>query len=708
MTNGRSNRVKTERPAAGNVKRGRIVSIRVIMAGVLATMVLLSLVGVTLMAERATQRMLSGEVETRLKLQARNLAFLSSGALLSDYPELTLVPLIKEMEERLSDQAFAIVLDHENRIQGHPDARSIGEVYEINPGLDLLETAGAILPGERMLGDDEMIVALTPVLHPNGKKIGTALVGLNRSYLEGMVWGMRKSQLPLISIILVAGLITALIVTSKLLRPIGILREGLERIGRGDLETPVLLRDRTELGMLAETVNDMATQLLSAQADLVEKERLAHELDLANDIQRQLFPAEDLAVGEFRITGAHRPAAEVGGDYYDFFTLPDGRTGIAIADVSGKGLAGCLIMSMLSVLLRSLGPDFTSPSRLLVMLEERMGSSLKSGQFITMFYGILDPETGEIIYASAAHSPVLIHRTSGAMEWEQSTGIPLGAVPGGALATTLEDKTLTLEPGDLLVQYTDGVNEAFNAADEQFDFSGIEGAVGGSAAAGPHAVLQALRDAVKAWIGSDAEPFDDETLLVIGRQGAGASADTGQVISGCVSPAALAEADGLLTAARREGYHLRLPAATDVLANLNGWLAECPQLTGVAPDIVHLLECALYEACANIMEHGYDLDSVRNLDLWCLPLQAATAQDEDLPTIRFLLRDRGRGYRSEGAEEVDFEDAATRLKGRGLGREIIRKVMHRSSYFPGTAEGNLTLLEFESREHTQNKESLNV
>src|SRR6185503_9757377 len=161
--------------------------------------------------------------------------------------------------------------------------------------------------------------------------------------------------------------------------------------------------------------------------------------------------------------GSQRAAAEVGGDYFDYFVLADGRIGIAVADVAGKGLAGCLVMSMLSALLRAYRASIDSPAEMLAVLDERLGETLQVGSFVTMFYAVLDPMTGHVVYASAGHSPLLIYRRAqGAVEWFRTKGIPLGAVRGGAIRRTLQDAVLTLEPGDLLVQFTDGLNEAFD------------------------------------------------------------------------------------------------------------------------------------------------------------------------------------------------------------------------------------------------------
>ncbi|MBN2170016.1 MAG: SpoIIE family protein phosphatase [Candidatus Krumholzibacteriota bacterium] len=728
---------QTERAAGAGRKdrRPRIIGMRLIVTSGTVALLAAGVLGVGALGERRSRQVLAGEIETRLRLQARNLALMSSGALLSEYPELTLHPLVKEMQADLPELAFVLVVDHEGVIQGHQDARSLGEIYVPDPGLAALDSLSAG-GGARLLGSAELLVAAAPVMHPNGEQaIGQALVGLPRDYISRLVEAARSQQLLLVATVLGLGVLAALVLMGRLLRPMDALRAGLERIGRGDLDTPIALRARTELGLLAEAVDEMAAELKSAQVTLVESGRLAHEMELARDIQRNLLPAGHLDAGGCRVTGAHRAAAEVGGDYYDFFALPDGRVAVAIADVSGKGLAGCLIMSMLSALLRSYQGDFGSPAALLVMLEHQLQDTLKLGQFVTMFYGVLDPDSGELRYASAGHSPLLIHRAAtGEVEWHHTRGIPLGAVAGGALATTLEDARLLLAPGDLLVQYTDGINESFAPDGEQFDFSRIETVVREHAAAGGEAVLAALRRAVHDWTGRDA-PDDDETLLVIQRDAAAPGArevaptaaaaggdPAGKTVVGpggdpggdAAAAVSLPPGHGVMDLQRRlpeaqaRGVHLELPARLDALPRLHLWLADCPTLDALPVVDRQLVENALYEICANIVEHGYQEDAGATLDVWWVPAGGADPlADEPLPDqaaprlaaslgeAYFLLRDACPPFRPGPWQASDLSDPGIRRRGRGLGLDIVHRIVSRVVYQPTTPQGNLTLLQFD-------------
>ena len=664
------------RTPAGDPAPRRIVSIRWVVSGAALAMTAAAVVGVGAVAEHNTRRALTHELESRLVLSARNLAMTSSRALLSDFPELTLAPILSEMKATQPEQAFAAVVDLAGAVRGHANARLLGQAFELPQSLVPRATVSRLSPDERMFGDDSLLVAEAPVLHPAGHRIGTAYVGFRREYVEQVVADARRTQLLVVGLALLAGIIAIPLMLSVLLRPVGVLRAGLERIGRGDLQTPVRLEDRSEFGLLATTMNDMARRIREAQRESLERERLAREVELAREIQSSLLPADGLSVGAFRLEGSHRAAAEVGGDLYDMFPLAGGKVGLVIADVSGKGLAGCLVTSMLAALLRAYRTEYPSPRELLIRLDETLRDSLRPGTFVTMFYGVLDPADGSLLFASAGHCPLLVRRADGRLEWHRTTGIPVGAIRGEALARTLRDERVQLAPGDLAVQFTDGVNEAFDASGEHaLGFEGIERAVAAGPAT-PREVVQRIRTAVDDWSGGGGR-LDDETLLVIGVEGVRSSAVAGP------------DARALLAEARRRGTALTLPANLDALSRLQGWLPTCAGLEMPGPREAHVLHSALYELCANVVEHGYGFDRSRTLELLWLPETARPGAVAG----RFLLVDQGRPFQP-GSDRVDFRNPEARRRGRGIGLEIIRTVMRQVEHHVVPDMGNVTILSF--------------
>lgn len=675
---------------------GRIFRIRWIVTLVAVGLTTAVVLSVGSVAERNARHALTAELTTRLVLEARNLALTSAGVLLSEYPELTLHPLVKEKLTKQPELSYAVVVDHAGMIQGHADPHRLGGRFEEPSGLRPAVGSSAPEPGVLLRRSDRELVASVPITHASGKRLGHVVVAMRMSYVDGVIEGARRQQSLILAVSLLLGITISFLVLSHVLRPVEDLRAGIRRIAAGDLETPVRVRDWTELGLLADAINDMASGLSRAQGEIVERERLGREMELAREVLDSILPSERSVHGAFILEGAQRAAAEVGGDYYDYFTLPDGRVAMAVADVSGKGLAGCLVMTMLYALLRADRAAAASPSSLLAAMDERLGETLRPGSFVTMFYGILDPATGRLVYASAGHNPTLIYRHgTGDVESVRTRGIPLAAIRGGAIRSTLDDLELSLEPGDALLQYTDGISEAFDpGGTEQFGFERMVSALQETAPQGPRVVIDGFFERLTAWSHGGAR-LDDETLLVLYRDPAYVPAPSETEGNGSSPIARYDEA-------RRRGFRLLLGGAADVHEKIHAWLRATPTLDRLPARESDLLTSTLYEVCSNVAEHGLEHDPTREYEVWWVPApEAAPAPSRARrPTpamaVRalregwFLIRDDGRQFSANDWRSQDFNDPRVRRRGRGLGLEIIHRAMRRVVYYPGTPAGNIT------------------
>jgi len=660
--------------------RARVFSIRWIVTILAVVLTAAAVLSVGIVSERNARRALASELTSRLILETRNLALTSAGVLLSDYPELTLHPLIREKLARQPELAFAVVVDRSGIVQGDSDPHRLGLPYVPPP--NLRPAAEPVLPGagERLERTDHELIATVPITHASGTLLGKVVVGMRASYLDGVIQNARRQQSLLLIGFLLTGVVVSFVVVSQVLKPVAALRAGIERIAGGDLDTPIDVRDRTELGLLADAVNDMASGLKRAQTEMVERERLAREMELAREIQRSILPSEPLTVGEFFIEGSQRAAAEVGGDYYDYFLLPDGRVGLAIADVSGKGLAGCLVMAMLSALLRADRAAAASPVDLLAALDDRLSATLRIGSFVTIFYGVLDPRTGRLTYASAGHNPTLHYRrATKSVELLRTRGIPVAAIRGGAIRSTLENLEVTLEPGDTLLQFTDGVSEAF-APDgrEQFGTERLEMALRETADGGTRAVLDGLFERLTGWIGTGPR-LDDETLLVVHRDPSFVPTRVAVDVEGPVER---------YEDARRRGVLLVVDVGVDPLTPIRDWLERSTPLRALPATRKELLTTALYEICANVAEHGYRNRTGRSFEVWWSPDESGEGAGS------FLVRDQGTPFEANGWRGQDLGDPRVRKRGRGLGLEIIHRAMRPVIYYPATPVGNVTWMRF--------------
>ncbi|MDX2474738.1 MAG: HD domain-containing protein [Candidatus Krumholzibacteria bacterium] len=250
----------------------RVISMKLIFSAVTVALVGLTVALVFAITERNARSALQAEMETRLVLEARNLALLSADALLDDYPELVLCPVVREMMQNQPDLTMAVVLDHSGRIKGHSDVRQLGQTLPMLDSLQPYPTVAALRGDETMLANDQVIAARVPSRFPGGEVVGTVLVAQDIDHINQILSANRTEVGLLAAALSLVGVLLALVFVRRALSPLDILRAGLERIGRGDLDSPIKLRNATELGLLADAIDNMAEDLKSSQAENKAKE----------------------------------------------------------------------------------------------------------------------------------------------------------------------------------------------------------------------------------------------------------------------------------------------------------------------------------------------------------------------------------------------------------------------------------------------------
>jgi serine phosphatase RsbU (regulator of sigma subunit) len=191
--------------------------------------------------------------------------------------------------------------------------------------------------------------------------------------------------------------------------------------------------------------------------------RLTQEMHIARDIQQGLFPQHPPQIKGYSLAASCRPARETGGDFYDFCTFSDGRLGIVIADVSGKGMPAALLMANVRSTWRAEARDGRGPAATLSRVNRALCQDIHTGAFVTLLYAVLDPGTRQLCLSSAGHPLPLLHNNGQVQEIE-IYGLPLGLKSG----VTYQEVKRTLSPGDTLLFYTDGVTEALNLSRELF------------------------------------------------------------------------------------------------------------------------------------------------------------------------------------------------------------------------------------------------
>ena len=250
--------------------------------------------------------------------------------------------------------------------------------------------------------------------------------------------------------------------------------------------------------------------------ELDEKRRLDHDLALARRIQASLLPRRLPTPAGAEFAAVNVPARQVGGDYYDVVDVDDHRIGLIIADVSGKGVAGALLMSVCRSVTRAAAPGCPSPAAVLRAVNRVMSPDLEGEMFVTALYMILDLSARRVTVARAGHeAPVLYRPVTRGLTRLESPGLGIGIGDPALFDEAIEDLCVPLEPGDVLVGFTDGLSEARNDQGEEFGVDRIMETVVRTSPLAAEAVVEALQERVRRFSGG--RPLEDDLTIVVAR-----------------------------------------------------------------------------------------------------------------------------------------------------------------------------------------------
>lgn len=287
-------------------------------------------------------------------------------------------------------------------------------------------------------------------------------------------------------------------------------------IGLIYVDTPQLLKEFTEDDLNLLTVMANVAAIRIERERLVEVEQaeklMAIELEQAAEIQGRFLPGCAPTIPGWDLAGYNTPCHMVGGDYYDFLPYPDGRVALVIADVAGKGMPAALMMTCLQAKVHAIAEYGHDPAEIVTRLNRSIAATCPNNRFVTLFFGVAHPQTGELTYCNAGHNPpLLVHRHGEALRLEGG-GPVLGILP----SLTFQEHACRLEPGDALLMYSDGVTEAVNPAEEEFGEERLAELLRERRQEPAQAIVDAVHDAVQDFTAGQ-PPADDITVVVARR-----------------------------------------------------------------------------------------------------------------------------------------------------------------------------------------------
>jgi serine phosphatase RsbU (regulator of sigma subunit)/anti-sigma regulatory factor (Ser/Thr protein kinase) len=413
---------------------------------------------------------------------------------------------------------------------------------------------------------------------------------------------------------------------------------GLLNLGRRLSDQDYSTDDRRLLEKLAAQASPavrVAQLVREQEAEVRARERMSQELRVAQLIQQQFLPKTVPNLPGWQVAAFYRAAAEVGGDFYDFIDLPDGRLGLVVGDVTGHGVPAALVMATTRSVLRSEAPRLVAPGAVLARVNDFLNDDIPQNMFVTCLYAVLDPTDGSLVYANAGHDLPFVRRGNEVVEL-RATGMPLGAMPG----MHYDEKQATLGPGDVIVLHSDGLAEAHDVDRQMYGFPRMRKLIGELGSG--HELIDGLLDSLHAFTGPSWEQEDDITLVTLSRAATGV--ETEHVL-----------------------LEFEEPSAVGNERRIMDRVASSVREVGLDPKRYERLKTAVSEAAMNAIEHGNRM----NVEL---PVHVRVTRSDTELVVRIV--DNGGGRDIPEPETPDLEAKLEGLqKPRGWGLFLIKNMV---------------------------------
>lgn len=460
------------------------------------------------------RNVLTTEIEGKAVLQARNIALTSVKFLLRPDPEFDLFPMIQRLTAGTTPVTDVVVVDSDGTVCGHRELLKISTQYK--PPLNRYQpsTNASLLPEEGFYENESEYLVAAPVWSQD-RIVGTVYLTYSKADLHA---NLRKAFLITVVVsagVLLIGIVLSFVFFRHISRPMNILLHGVERMDGDTSRVRIEMPSRNEFAILADAFNAMSERIDDARRTQAARDRMQHELELAREIQHSLLPGSVSSPRGYDIDHYYQAAYEVGGDYVDVIPLDDERLAIAMGDVSGKGVQGLVVMAMVKTLFQQLAPRAEDTQSIICDINAALYGSIKANMFVTFLAGIFDARSGLITLSNAGHNPMMVYRAEDdTIEQVRMGGPPLGAFGAIHFNERVEAREVLLNPGDVALIYTDGVNESRNHNGEMYTIPRVAETLRAHAAGRARDIVGGIVD--------DAEAFrqgtpqgDDLTLLVV-------------------------------------------------------------------------------------------------------------------------------------------------------------------------------------------------
>lgn len=514
-------------------RRGASISVKMIATSTLLILMIVALFGILNIvntsrvfdeqAERQSESFVTS-LKKRGVVQTRDLVQASKNAIVqTDYS--TLANFVPEIAKGDPEVAYVYVTDKDGIVLAHSNEAMRGKPITDPKEREMLGAKEPVTKEVTTPGG-KLYLFSRPV-EQDGVRQGTVVLAYSLAMLEKTLQKLDADKeeafqaawvrTALVGLFFVlVGTALAIFQGLRISRPIKMLAWRADQIARGDLETRVEISSGDEIGMLGENFNYMADRLLILMRETAEKATLEKELEVARTIQETLVPPPDPVERSFvRLAGYFLPASQCGGDWWTVHDMPDGRILVVIGDVTGHGVPSAMITAAAKAacdVVRATEGNNLTVTRLLEVMNRAIFESAKRKFVMTCFASILDPRRRTITYANAGHNFPYLFRPSAADGNDFQVLMSRGNRLGDLEESTYQEKTHPLQPGDVLVWYTDGIVECENDRGEEYGEKRFRAAIRRAADLDPVAMRESVVSAAGQFFGDRARK-DDITMV---------------------------------------------------------------------------------------------------------------------------------------------------------------------------------------------------
>ncbi len=497
------------------------ISIRIKFGVLVGILIAAVVVIISIFLLNHTKNELANRIKKQGVILAKNLSSAAAEGITTSEDLIIFQTIEDIMKEGEVVEVF--VLNIEGEVLSHNKTDEVGKIYDVeiwHSGFNKNDNKNDPRLYEK--DGDKIYDFLYPIYVKTFKKgkektvlFGFAHVEFAYAVIQKAINKATASVVIIAFIILVLAIGASFLLTNYIVKPIMQIAKGAEEIGQGNLKYKISIKTKDELEFLADQFNEMTSKLDEAQKVMLEQERLKYELDIATSIQSALIPKKIPDIEGLSISAYYKSAKEVGGDYYDFYKLNDGRLGFVVADVSGKGVPGAMVMVMTRSILKAEAYISKTAFAVLTNTNKFIYKDIKRGMFITAFYGIIDPEKKILQFVNAGHNQLIIYRAEqNKCEIFKEPGIPLGVQGPDVFNDLLKGKVIQLKKNDIVVQYTDGITEAKNIKEEEYKLQRLLNVVLNNSQVKPDILIKEVIADVNRFCG-EVEQYDDIAILAI-------------------------------------------------------------------------------------------------------------------------------------------------------------------------------------------------